>query len=197
MIHANALAKDSPIPPRSRGTIQAVPPEDMRQFTHSSVCKVFKVMLNREAVPAESPDSPVSGADADRTGTRDRIVGTIGFSGTVTGTVYLHLDLPFARSCTCELLGMSESELADMGDEALNDAIAEVTNMVAGGFKNHLCDCGFPCLLTLPSILRGTRFHIAPISSTTRYISHFRCGGDAIAVEIFIGNGEDAQPRRP
>jgi chemotaxis protein CheX len=194
MILPNALSDDSPTPPGSPGTIQAVPPEDMRQFIQSSVSKVFKVMLSREAVPAEGPVPSVPGADADRTGTRDRIVGTIGFIGTVTGTVYLHLDLPFAKSCTCDILGMTESDLADLGDEALNDAIAEVTNMVAGGFKNHLCDRGFPCLLTLPSILRGTRFHVAPISSATRHISHFRSGGDAIAVEVFIGNGDEAKP---
>jgi chemotaxis protein CheX len=169
----------------------------MLRFIHGSVAKVFKVMLNRDAVAVDGPDTAVPGADSDRAGARDRIVGSIGFSGAVTGTVYLHLGLPFARSCTCELLGMTPSELADMGDEALNDAVAEVTNMVAGGFKNHLCDCGFPCLLTLPSILRGTRFHVAPISSATRFIAHFDCTGHRICVEIFMGDGDPAQPGQP
>jgi chemotaxis protein CheX len=113
-------------------------------------------------------------------------VGTVGFIGDVNGLIYLYLDLEFARICTCHLLGMTESELATHGDEVVNDAIAELTNMTVGVFKNSLCDTGFPCKLTIPSILRGSSFRIVPTGTATRHVFHFDCRGHRLVTDILM-----------
>jgi len=72
----------------------------------------------------------------------------------------------------------------------INDAIGEMTNMTVGSFKNGLCDAGFPCKLTIPSILRGSNFCIEPISSAQRFIYGFESAGHRIVTDILLKTGE-------
>lgn len=119
-----------------------------------------------------------------------QVVGTVGFIGDVNGLIYLYLPADFAELCTRHLLGMSQEELTEAGDEVINDAIGELTNMSVGSFKNALCDAGYPCKLTIPSILRGSNFCIEPISSAHRYIYSFECGGHRIVTDILLKSGD-------
>jgi chemotaxis protein CheX len=68
----------------------------------------------------------------------------------------------------------------------VNDAIGEITNMVVGSFKNSFCDAGYPCKLTIPSILRGRNFCIEPISSAQRHVYNFDCGGHRVVADILM-----------
>jgi CheY-specific phosphatase CheX len=79
------------------------------------------------------------------------------------------------------LVGMTEAEVMEAGDEVINDAIGEITNMTVGNFKNGLCDAGCLCRLTLPSILRGSNFSVEPVSKTTRFICNFKSPGTKVA----------------
>jgi chemotaxis protein CheX len=156
---------------------------------------VFKTMLGRElslkAVVekgvASWPPHQTSSGPID---TGPQIVGAVGFVGSVNGLLYLYLDLPFARLCTGHMLGMTDRELEEAGDEVINDAIGEITNMTVGSFKNGLCDAGFPCTLTIPSILRGSSFSIEPISSVVRQTYSFECAGHRVVTDILIKIGD-------
>jgi chemotaxis protein CheX len=167
----------------------------IRDNISRAVRDVFKTMLGKEPTltpvsgdlngvwPAQSPlaDNP-----------RPHVVGTVGFIGEANGLIYLYLDLSFARLCTCTLLGMTEAELTEAGDEVINDAIGELTNMTVGSFKNGLCDAGYPCKLTIPSILHGSNFTIEPISSVTRHIYYFDCGGHRIVADLLMKQDDNA-----
>ena len=85
---------------------------------------------------------------------------------------------------------MTEAELDAAGDEVINDAIGELTNMTVGTFKNGLCDAGHPCKLTIPSILRGTNFSIEPISSAVRHIYYFDCAEHRVVADILMKHDE-------
>jgi len=162
----------------------------IRDYINRAVSDVFKTMLGREPTLSklESRDSGAQLANPD--GHRPQVVGTVGFIGDINGLIYLHLDLGFARLCTCHLLGMTEAELDEAGDEVINDAIGELTNMTVGGFKNGLCDAGYPCKLTIPSILRGSNFSIEPISSAVRYIYNFDCAEHRVVADILMKSDE-------
>lgn len=154
-----------------------------------AVGDVFKTMLGREPTLTPIRNNfeqvwPVQSPLADNP--RPHVVGTVGFIGDANGLIYLYLDLPFARLCTCHLLGMTEAELTEAGDEVINDAIGELTNMTVGSFKNGLCDAGYPCKLTIPSILHGSNFTIEPISTVTRHVYHFDCGGHRIIADLLM-----------
>ena len=156
---------------------------------------VFKTMLGRELVLRAPVDQaaaewPPHKPTASPIETGPHIVGAVGFVGTINGLLYLYLDLPLARLCTGHMLGMTEAELEEAGDEVINDAIGEITNMTVGSFKNGLCDAGFPCTLTIPSILRGSNFSIEPISSVTRQTYSFDCAGHRVVADILMKIGD-------
>ncbi len=113
-----------------------------------------------------------------------QIIGNVGFVGKVNGLVYLCMPEAFARKLACAMLGMDLSELMMSGTEALNDAIGEITNMTVGGFKNSLADVGFPCKLTVPTIVRGTGLSVRSIKSANRYIFQLESKGERISVDI-------------
>ena len=162
----------------------------IREHINRAVKDVFKTMVGREPTSISSPESARSGSGVTPDQSRPQVVGTVGFIGEINGLIYLHLDLEFARTCTCHLLGMTDEELKAGGDEVINDAIGELTNMTVGSFKNALCDAGFPCKLTIPSILRGTSFSIEPISSVVRHVYYFDCAEHRVVADILMKSDE-------
>jgi chemotaxis protein CheX len=156
----------------------------IRENITRAVGDVFKTMLNR----AVKLHSAVEDGDAEPMpqATTPQVVGTVGFIGEACGLIYLYFDQVFAELCTGQMLGMNDFELKKNGDEVVNDAIGELTNMVVGSFKNALCDQGYPCKLTIPSILRGRNFTIGPMSSAQRRIYHFECGNHRVTTDIIL-----------
>ncbi|MES2697803.1 MAG: chemotaxis protein CheX [Verrucomicrobiota bacterium] len=162
----------------------------IREYINRAVKDVFKTMVGREPTSCVGPEIVKNRPLLVAEQSRPQVVGTVGFIGECNGLIYLHLDLAFARICTCHLLGMTEAELDEAGDEVINDAIGELTNMTVGSFKNGLCDAGYPCKLTIPSILRGTNFSIEPISSAVRHVYYFDCAEHRVVADILLKNDE-------
>jgi len=167
----------------------------IREYITRAIADVFKTMLGRVpnfvgATEHTTGDEMSPPGPGTTNGMTPFVVGTVGFLGDVNGLIYLYLDEPFARLCTCQLLGMTDKELEEAGDEVINDAIGELTNMTVGGFKNGLCDAGYPCKLTIPSILRGSNFSIEPISSASRYIYNFESSGHKVSADILLKAGD-------
>ncbi len=167
--------------------IHDIPDTVFEETITRAVHEVFSTMLGHPAryLPTDRSPDPNS-LELDH----PHVVGTVGFIGAINGLIYLYLDVEFAQKCAANLLGVSAEELADLGDEAVNDAIGELTNMTVGTFKNQLSDRGFPCRLTIPSILRGSRFRIEPISSSTRRIYRFDIAGSPITADLLMQPGE-------
>ncbi len=67
-----------------------------------------------------------------------------------------------------------------------NDAVGEFTNISIGGFKNQLSQFGFPCSLTLPSILRGKSLSVEPVSGCVRKTFLFKVRGKPILSLLII-----------
>ncbi len=171
-------------------TLVAINEELIRSYINRAVGDVFRTMLGREPSSSYHADSAEAARLQAVEGNRPQIVGTVGFVGDINGLIYLHLDLAFARLCTSHLLGMSDAELNEAGDDVINDAIGELTNMTVGTFKNALCDAGYPCKLTIPSIVRGSNFVIEPISSVTRHIYYFECEQHRVVADVLIQRDE-------
>src|SRR5205085_333162 len=136
---------------------------------------VFGVMLNFP-VSEEPAGTPIVNGEP-------HIAGSVGFIGRLTGVVFVYSTASFARRVTKKMLG---SEDDDSGDEIVNDAFGEITNMVVGHIKSRLADKGTDCVLTIPSILRASHITIKPLSSMRRRVSTFRCGGSQVVVEVIL-----------
>ncbi|HVU17189.1 MAG TPA: chemotaxis protein CheX [Candidatus Didemnitutus sp.] len=150
----------------------------------ASLRNVFWTMLQQ----MPSLEAPASAAIQGEDDGKFEVIGSVGFAGEVSGTVYLCLTEEFARLSTAHVLGMTPAEVAFSGSDLVKDAIGEVTNMTAGGFKNELCDLGLPCKLGLPTILRGHSLAVASSKSITRHLFWFQCSGHRLAANILIRN---------
>jgi chemotaxis protein CheX len=147
-----------------------------------AVQNVCRTMLRQQAsLVADSLETMPAGMDLNF-----QLIGSVGFAGAASGMVYLCMSEEFAIKATGEMLGMSRGEVDLHGPEGIKDAIGEITNMTAGGFKNELCDLGFPCKLTLPTILRGHNLAVAAIKAAAHHVFCFDCGGHRLLVDIQV-----------
>jgi chemotaxis protein CheX len=171
--------------------VESISDAVFRDTLSRAVHDVFSTMLGKHAKLVESRAHQIEHAEVDALELHGaQIVGTVGFIGEITGLIYLYLEVPFAHIVAGGLLDMSVDELEECDEEVVNDAIGEITNMTVGAFKNQLCDVGFPCKLTIPSILRGSNFTIEPVRSATRRIYHFDIDGHALVADLLMKQGE-------
>lgn len=115
---------------------------------------------------------------------KPHVFGSVGFVGLIDGIVYLCIPDDFAQDAAARVLGMSTAEVEMSGDEAVKDVVGEITNMTVGGFKNALCNVGFPCKLTLPTIVRGDNLAVSGLKGANRHIFHFDCSGHRLIADI-------------
>lgn len=144
-----------------------------------AVQSVFRTMVGHEvAFVAQAVPGQLKFAASSQ------IVSNVGFLGDANGILYICQSEEFAKLVCAKLLGMSAGEIEMHGNEVINDAIGEITNMTVGSFKNAICDLGFPCKLTLPAIVRGHKLSIASISAATRHVFQFDCLGHNLVVDL-------------
>ena len=147
-----------------------------------AVQNVCSTMLKQNAAFVEKTAEPNFANFKDQ----PHLFGCVGFVGKIDGVVYLCISDDFAMNAASRILGVSIAEVKAEGDMVIKDVIGEITNMTAGGFKNTLCDQGFSCKLTLPTIVRGQNLAVASIKSATRHIFHFDCNGHRLIADIQI-----------
>lgn len=167
--------------------IQDISDSIFEETVTRAVKEVFSTMLGKPALYVPHPSGGNQDAPPEELNlATPHVVGTVGFIGSLNGLIYLYMDVNFANECAGNMLGMNAAEIAEGGDEMVNDAIGELTNMTVGTFKNQLSDRGFPCKLTIPSILRGSHFSIEPISSAIRRIYTYDIGGRKLTADLLM-----------
>ncbi|MBN1403374.1 MAG: chemotaxis protein CheX [Opitutales bacterium] len=113
------------------------------------------------------------------------VVGSIGFVGEANGVVYIYMHQDVAFKIAATMTGMEVAEVASEFD-IVKDVVGEVSNMAIGSFKNGLCDMGFNCRVTLPTVLRGSQMEVDSVQSAKRETFHFELEGQPIIMDLFI-----------
>lgn len=80
-------------------------------------------------------------------------VGSITFTGPVKGVIYVECAGQVGEKITRSMLMMDESE--PLEPSAVQDAIGEVTNLVAGGFKARIMDSIGAIDISVPTVISG------------------------------------------
>lgn len=150
--------------------------EDLEKLLETAATTVFSTMLNSPVEFAPSDSSFFNGGT--------HLAGAVGLTGAYNGIIYLYSSTSFARRMTCCLLSMSETEID--GDEMVNDAFGELTNMVAGVIKSKLENLNEPCIMTIPSVVRGTDFRIEAVTGVERRSVFCCCKEGRVLVEALI-----------
>jgi CheY-specific phosphatase CheX len=150
---------------------------DLKNFVTNSVKRVFGTMLSME-VESEEPPNRASVT------TGRHVVGTVAFAGAAMGNVNIFVSRDFAAAMTAAMLGLAVEDIGR--DEDVHDVIGEVCNMVGGDLKSRLCDAGFGCSLSIPSISYGDAFKVES-KSWDRHEQHGFCHRHhSVLLEVYI-----------
>jgi len=159
---------------------QTITDTHVQDFIIKAVKNVCSTMISKEASFVEKTPATAYMGFKDQV----CVFGSVGFEGEINGVVYLCIPEDFARHAAAEILGMTHKEVTMGGHEIVGDVIGEITNMTVGGFKNALSDIGFPCKLTLPTVVRGDGLQIVSLKGVTRHIFQFDCASHRLVADI-------------
>jgi chemotaxis protein CheX len=89
----------------------------------------------------------------------DCMSAMVGFAGTYNGLVSLHVSNDLAKKITAGMLDQANEPT----EEEVEDALGELTNILAGSFKQHLAKGSLDIRLAIPSVVSGKKYviHVA------------------------------------
>ena len=148
-------------------------------FLRSATQEVFETMLSMELGEIDTIKQLPEDAR--------QVVGSVSMAGTVSGTVNIYVGNMFAKVITADMLGMELDEVDS--DEEIHDVIGELSNMIGGDLKSRLCDAGFDCSLSIPSITSGKDFVIESKGWAVNEQVFFEYQEHIALIEAFLKNG--------
>jgi chemotaxis protein CheX len=95
--------------------------------------------------------------------------------------VYTAFSYTLAQQVAEKILGGSAS------DQDISDVVAELTNMITGNLKSQLCDMGFNCSLSIPSVVRGDDIQVSAKTASISVKNEYTLEGcpDTLVVQVF------------
>ncbi len=148
----------------------------------SAAREVFRTMLAGE-LDALTDSEPPLVAD---------LTVMVGLSGPVRGVLSVHCSAEFAFRAASALIGTDVYEF----DESVQDALAEMCNVIAGCFKAKLGHFGDQCSISTPSVISGTDYHFHSIVRGEHIELAFQFEGIPLWVTLDLqpnGNKRDAR----
>lgn len=112
------------------------------------------------------------------------ILSEVNFSGKAFGRIALRLTQPSARVIAYRMLRLDPKEQDDT--IRVDDAICELTNMVAGNFLSNLADAGLQTRLTPPKVRRTSEFEMRSISGSMSERLAFRASEIIVLLDIIV-----------
>ena len=136
--------------------------------------EVFEKMVRTSLVTGE----PIEG-DALRPASN--VVGAVSFTGSRNGIVAFYATFDSARRIASSLLNTPVD-----GREQIGDAVGELTNMIAGTFRNHMMTDGSIWAISIPAVTIGSDFYTKYVSDVRRVLCPFRAWEDEMFVEVIL-----------
>jgi len=152
---------------------------DLKDFVTKTLTDVFDTMLSMNLEQIDDGSERIDG--------ENQIIGSVGFAGKVMGNVNIQIGGDFARLITAEMLGMKTDEIES--EEEVYDVIGELCNMVGGDIKSRLCDSGFTCELSIPSVTGGNDLKIESMGWDRCECFGFKYRENTALVQVYIKTG--------
>ena len=92
----------------------------------------------------------------------DDITAMVGLAGALCGLVTIQC----GSACASEIVAAMLGGPTDLDDSAL-DALGEICNMVAGNFKQKINGLGDGCVLSVPTVVRGSDYELHAVGEGT------------------------------
>jgi chemotaxis protein CheX len=147
-----------------------------------TVAEIFQMMFGLEITPIEgqipnglSPDS-------------DERTAIVGFSGAMRGSCQIRMTTPAAQSVASAMLGGAPIE---DGDDSINDALGELCNMLAGGWKSGIAPLSSECALSPPTVISGRNYKVHISKPSIKVARSYTFQDHALHLALFR---EDVEP---
>src|SRR5882724_8147376 len=128
--------------------------EEWVPLLETATREVFELMMGSQLTV---PDR-IATADEDKPNT----TAMVGLAGQLCGVLSVRCDRKAAALITSKMLGV---DLDKVGPE-ISDALGEVSNMVAGNFKNKITGLAEGCMLSPPTVITGTDYSLQSMTDS-------------------------------
>jgi chemotaxis protein CheX len=136
-----------------------------------AIQEVFDLML---ACPLEVPASPPPEEGLD-------ITAMVGLAGQLCGVLTVRCTAQSATHMASRMLGTDP----DNAGPEVWDAMGEISNMVAGNFKNKISGLGDGCMLSVPTVITGQDYNMrSPVNEEYRTVLLFEGSPVVLCLEI-------------
>jgi chemotaxis protein CheX len=161
-----AMSSASPKAPSSPHAFQQWQP-----LLELAVREVFEMMLSCELDSGGKPGTSPG-----------ELTAMVGLAGQLCGLVTVRCSAKSAASMASRMLGTE----IQPGDKQMFDALGEITNMVAGNFKNKLTGIANKCMLSVPTAVSGSDYSCRSMADTDplRLTVIFEAAPVTVTVEI-------------
>ena len=150
--------------------------QDVASAIHASAIEVFETMLGWKIEPQGVF------TETHAPGPSDGIIAIVGLAGAWVGTATMCCNAGLACRISSAMLG---ADYKTVDDDVL-DAIAEISNMVIGNFKNIAENQLGPLGLSIPTVLYGFGFSARSASKEKWIVAPFTCDQDTLEVKICL-----------
>lgn len=135
-----------------------------------AVEEVFEIMLGQRV-------KPVSAAEHEP---KREFTAMVGLAGGLCGILTLACAGNTAREMTKCMLS---AEIADSEDQ-VSDALGEISNMIAGNFKNKLAGTDGRCMLSVPTVIKGEEYSVRSLADGGNLETVILFEDEAVAVSL-------------
>ena len=133
--------------------------------------EVFEIMLGCK-LQACAEMEPSSG----------EFTAMVGLAGQLCGLVTLRCTAKSAALMASRMLGVE----IERADKQMFDAIGEITNMIAGNFKNKLTGMADKCMLSVPTVICGSDYNCRSMADTGPLQVTVLFEGDPVTIAVEV-----------
>lgn len=149
------------------------PSPDWQTLLELAAREVFEIMLSCKLEAQGEPRSSPG-----------ELTAMVGLAGQLCGLVTLRCTADSAASMASRMLGTE----IPLGDKQMFDAIGEITNMVAGNFKNKLTGIGEECMLSVPTVIIGSDYDCHSMADGARLQVNVLFEGAPVTIAVEVHN---------
>lgn len=140
------------------------------QSLDEAVEEVFSLMMGLHCIPVG--ECPIE--------ERETISAVIGLAGAMSGTCVLRSGEQVALRMAESLTGIEMPKLSD----TVKDAVGEICNMVAGAWKSRQPPLASRCMLSTPTVVTGTHYHLHTQKPEFRIERYYRFEAHSFGVAL-------------
>ena len=145
--------------------------ESWGSLLEESAREVFEMMMGCPLAESSEPEEKAPG-----------ITSMVGLAGSLSGMISVRTSFKGSAAMAEKMLGVTLEET----DPQCWDAAGEVSNMVAGNFKNKLNTHDEQCALSVPTVIAGESYTLHPLGASVAVCLRFSFDGMPLYITLDV-----------